>query len=175
VSPGDPGGRRRIAAFVAAGVLLCAPGTAVRSDGPGPLPLPLEALDGREVVLRPGAAVLHVVFFATWCPPCVDEMKGLADLESDWVGRGYRLFLVAVPTRQTRERLQAFVRSSSPPGEVLFDRGGLATRAFGAERLPLHVVLDAKGAVVLRSESLADEVGSTVAGLLGGPRRGTPR
>ena len=175
MSPGDPSRRPKIAALVASCLASCALWTQARSEEPGPLPLSVEALDGREVVLRPGAPALHVVFFATWCPPCMDEMRDLADLESRWVGRGYRLALVAVPSRQTRERLGAFVKESSPPGEVLFDQSGSATRAAGAERLPLHLVLDAKGAVVARSGNIADGVDAAVARLLGGPRRGERR
>ena len=54
-----------------------------------------------ETVYRAEAEVLHLVFFATWCPPCVQELERLADLEERWGNRGYRLVLVAVRNRHT--------------------------------------------------------------------------
>ena len=48
-------------------------GAPVRAAG-----LPVELIDprlDRAVELQAGDAALHVVFFATWCPPCVDELE----------------------------------------------------------------------------------------------------
>ncbi len=175
MSPAGPCGRsapRVAASLVVSAVAWVGLGTlGAPPERTVAFPLKLEGLDGREVLVSPGAPVLHVVFFATWCPPCVDELRALADLEARWAGRGYRLVLVAVPTRQTRERLAAFVREASPPGEVLFDRTGSAERACGVERLPVHLLFEAKGQIVLRSENLADGVEAAVARILGGRRR----
>ena len=106
-----------LAAGVAAGavaLLLLGGGTAAAQ-----LPLTFERpSDGRPVELTAGAPALHVVFFATWCPECVDELDRLADLEARWNGRGYRLVLVAVPTRHTAERLRKFAQDRMPPGEL---------------------------------------------------------
>lgn len=139
-------------------------------------PLQLETLDGRKTALAPGAPVLHVVFFATWCPACVEELRSLQDLEAHHVAAGYRLVLVAVPTRQTRERLSAFQHASAVPGTLLFDSSGSVTDACGASHLPLHLVFDAKGELVVRSESLAQGVASAVERMLGtGRAKGVAR
>jgi len=175
LNPADSRPRLRIAGLAAALLVVCALGSDAWAQGPSPLPLSVEGLDGREVVLGPGAPALHLVFFATWCPPCLDELRDLADVESRWVDRGYRLVLIAVPSRQTRERLAAFVKESSPPGQVLFDRSGSATRAVGAERLPLHLVLDASGSVVLRAGSLGEGVGPALERIFSVPGRGRPK
>ena len=41
------------------------------------------APDLEVVVLEAGPPALHVVFFATWCPVCVDELDRLARLYRD--------------------------------------------------------------------------------------------
>jgi len=125
----------------------------------GPLPLTLtDPSAERRVVLEPGAPVMHLVFFATWCPPCIDEFDRLADLDARWEESGYRLVLIAVPTRHTAERLARFGADRRLPGELLFDAEGTAMKALGAESLPTHLLLDADGKIVLRGEALGEDV-----------------
>ena len=117
---------------------------------------------GEVVELRPGAPVLHVVFFATWCPPCRDELPRLTELSTRWADGGYRLVLVAVSSRQTEERLRDFIRTSGIEGEILLDTESAAQQAFGAEQLPTHVLFDARGGIVARATELSEEVESTI-------------
>jgi thiol-disulfide isomerase/thioredoxin len=121
------------------------------------LPVDLERIDdGRPVTIAAGPHALHLVFFATWCPPCVEQLPALAELESRYGASSYRLILVAVPSRQEPARLLEFVRDAHPPGAVLFDRSGAAQRALGVERLPAHVLIDGSGAVVHRAVAVDD-------------------
>lgn len=135
-----------------------------------------EPRTGQTVVVEPGAPALHVVFFATWCSTCVDELPSLADLEARWKGQGYELVLIAVRTRHDVERLKEFATEERPPGRLLFDTDGHAEAAWKASRLPTHVVFDATGREVARSSRLNEEIRSTVADLLDTRRgQGRPR
>ncbi len=159
-----------IAALAALAVLAASAasaGGAPAADSSPALPVLLERpADGSTATLQAGPAALHIAFFATWCSPCVDEFRAMAALESRWAARGYRLVLVAVPSRQSRERLATFVTESRPPGEVLFDAKGDAQRAFAVDHLPTHLVLDRNGTVVFRSGGVAEGVGPAVERLL---------
>ena len=127
--------------------------------------LPQSLIDprsGEVVELRPGAPVLHVVFFATWCPPCRDELPRLTELSTRWADGGYRLVLVAVSSRQTEERLRDFIRTSGIEGEILLDTESKAQQAFGAEQLPTHVLFDARGGMVARAAELSEKIESTI-------------
>jgi thiol-disulfide isomerase/thioredoxin len=117
---------------------------------------------GDVVELSPGAPVLHVVFFATWCSPCRDELPRLRELATRWTDGGYRLVLLAVSTRQSEERLREFIRTAGLDGEILFDSHSAAQRAFNAEQLPTHVLFDSRGTVVARAGELTDDVESTI-------------
>lgn len=120
-------------------------------------PLELERpQNGEKVRIEPGAPVLHLVFFATWCGPCVEELPRLANLEAKWVDRGYRLIIVAVPTRQSRERLLGFLREKTPPGALLFDGTGTVGSSCGVEQLPTHLLVGAGGEVIHRASFLSE-------------------
>lgn len=112
--------------------------------------------------LAPGAPVLHLVFFATWCPPCMEELPRLAELEARWGEGGYRLVIVAVQGRQSPERLARFVKDERPPGRLLFDSTDRARAACGAERIPAHVLVNADGEVIHRAPALEPEVEETI-------------
>jgi len=131
------------------------------------LPIKLEAVNAGPVTIEPGSPVLHLVFFATWCPPCVEEQPALADLEARWRSAGYRLVLVAVPARQTAERLAAFAQESKPPGKIGFDASGAAQRAFGVDHLPAHILLDKSGNELYRSGKLDDGLRAALQKALG--------
>jgi peroxiredoxin len=123
------------------------------------LPVVLEEpVRGAEITLSAGAPALHVVFFATWCPPCVEELDRLAEMEARWQERGYRLVLIAVQTRHSAERLARFAAERKPPGELLFDVDGGAAKALGGSHLPAHLLFDGSGAEVHRAASLDDGV-----------------
>jgi thiol-disulfide isomerase/thioredoxin len=135
----------------------------------------MEPDSGREVELRAGAAALHIVFFATWCPPCVEELERLGNLQARWGERGYRLVLVAVQTRHTAERLANFKAEEKPPGELLFDRKGIAARALGGEQLPTHLLLDDAGKEVHRASELDDGLLEALKNLIWGSERAPER
>ena len=164
-------GARRLApvALVAA---LCMWSGTTKAVAPFPLVLQ-EPQTGRSVELKPGAAALHIVFFATWCPPCLDELERLAVLEERWRERGYRLALIAVRHRNTPQRLLQFARQHHPPGTVYLDASGEAQRAFAADDLPAHVLVDAAGREVGRWSAMGGGVEDAVRDLLRSPSDGS--
>ena len=117
----------------------------------------LTAIDpgtGAAVPLDPSQGPMHVVFFATWCRPCLSELPKLVDLEDRWKPDGLHMLLVAVATRQTPERLRAWQGEQPTPGRLLFDADGSLVAALGASTLPMHVLVDRHGHIVARSGAL---------------------
>ena len=149
---------------IAVVVTALAVGAASGAKSPDPaLPSTLiDPVDERAVELHPGAPVLHLVFFATWCPPCRDELPRLNEIVTRWGDRGYRLVVVAVPTRQSTRRVREFFDGAPFEGEYLFDAEGAAQKRFRADRLPLHVLMDDGGRIALRAPSLNEEVETTI-------------
>jgi thiol-disulfide isomerase/thioredoxin len=131
--------------------------------------------DGTRVKLVAGAPALHVVFFAIWCPPCLEELEQLTELEIRFGERGYRLVLVPVQNRHSVERLREFREEYPTPGELLFDLGGEAEAAATVDGLPNHLVFDASGDLVHRSGAFDDGVREAVEALLDATRPGGAR
>ena len=130
-----------------------------------PVSTPLSAVDpnnGERVALDPSKGPMHVVFMATWCRPCLTELPALFDLEERWKSEGYRLFLVAVSTRQTAEKLQELQAREPVPGRLLFDADGSVAAAFGAANIPAHVLVDRRGGIVARLSALDAEFKTAV-------------
>ncbi len=68
-------------------------------------------------------------FFATWCPPCLDEIPGFVDVYNRYKDRGLELVGISLDT-DTRENLPAFIMSHRIGYRILL--GDLATaRAYG--------------------------------------------
>jgi peroxiredoxin len=139
--------------------LLLSVGVAAAADPPTSLPMSpvLTAIDpktGEAVALDPSQGPMHVAFIATWCRPCMAEIPKLTDLEDRWKPDGYRLFLVAVATRQSQDRLREFAAQGPLPGRLLFDASGAVASAFGAATIPMQVLVDRSGKIVARSGPL---------------------
>lgn len=88
-------------------------------------------LDGRKLTLQSlrGRPVL-VSFWATTCPPCVEELPDLIQLYRDWHPQGFELIAVAMPY-DPPVLVQQFVRQHGVPYPVALDVQGKVTSAFG--------------------------------------------
>lgn len=108
-----------------------------RLDG---APLELASLKGKVVVLN---------FWATWCPPCVEEMPELVAIAKEYEPKG----VVFVASNQespdeARETVPPWLeRYSSVRPYVVFGDEGVA-EAFAVQALPTTYVLDRDGKVV---------------------------
>ena len=119
------------------------PGVAAGNAAP---PLALPDLSGREVALASlrGRAVV-VNYWATWCPPCKEEIP---DLVESWKQlRGRCVEFLAVTEESSREDTLAEVGRFQVPYPVLVDLDGSAARAWGVTGLPRTFVVDAEGRV----------------------------
>jgi thiol-disulfide isomerase/thioredoxin len=104
---------------------------------------------GTATVIRLGdlrGRPVLVNLWATWCPPCVQEMASLERL-ADRV-RDTRVAFLLVTTEEPAH-VEGFLETHPVALPVVFEET-LAPEAFGPVVLPTTVVLDARGRVVLR-------------------------
>jgi thiol-disulfide isomerase/thioredoxin len=94
---------------------------------------PYTRLQGRAPVEWERRGPALVVFWATWCPPCVEELPGLRALARD-PPAGIAVVTVAQDEAAT---LQRFFAGAPPPDLGLIrDEGHALAGAFGVAELP---------------------------------------
>ena len=112
----------------------------------GPTPdFQLPDTGGRTVSLsaQRGHPVL-LNFWATWCPPCVDEVPSLEDLARKLDGTDLRLLAVSVDDDWGTVR--RFFPKGSSIG-VLLDTSHDVPKKFGTDKFPESFLIDAAGRV----------------------------
>jgi thiol-disulfide isomerase/thioredoxin len=114
----------------------------------------LRTLDGDPVTLdRFRGRVLFVNLWATWCPPCVAELRSIQALADSLAGEPAVAFLLVSP--EAARPVARFVRRRALTAPVYLE-GTRAPARFGAFALPTTVVVDRQGRIVLRRRGAAD-------------------
>jgi peroxiredoxin len=109
-------------------------------------PLRLPALAGGEVDLASLRGRLVVLnFWATWCPPCVQEMPSLERLHRALGKEG--LSVVSVSVDEDEGVLRRFVQEHGVTFPVLRDPGGRLAAAYRTTGYPETFEIDAQGVV----------------------------
>jgi peroxiredoxin len=121
-------------------------GYALKKGAAAP-PLRLPALTGGEVDLQSlRGRVVVLNFWATWCPPCVQELPSLERLHRTLGKEG--LSVVSVSVDEDEGVLRRFVKEHELTFPVLRDPGGrLAAGAYRTTGYPETFELDAEGVV----------------------------
>lgn len=107
--------------------------------------LQVTRLDGTTIYLRDfQGKPLIVNFWATWCPPCIEEMPALEDLHRSMSGE---ISVVAVNLGEDPEVVQAYLDQHSLTLPVLLDQSGQVAHALDIGYLPATLFVDAQGVV----------------------------
>ncbi|MGE0356400.1 MAG: TlpA family protein disulfide reductase [Burkholderiales bacterium] len=144
----------RLALAAAAALLALAAGAPARGAGPGEVPVggtlreaPLYGLtlDYRRLSdFRGKPLVINV--WASWCGPCRDEMGSLDRLARRHNGREFHV--IGVSTDDHADKAQRFVVATGVSFDNYHDRGLVLEAMLGADRIPLTVLVDARGKVL---------------------------
>lgn len=144
--------------------------------GPAQAPRPREAsraadftlktLDGQEITLSQyfGKEGVMLIFGATWCPYCVQEIPELKEIEVQYGGQGVKLLYINV--QESREKLVPFAQKHSIDYAVLLDTSGAVARLYNVRGIPHTVLISKEGKVLYEgprpSEGLARLIEKTL-------------
>jgi cytochrome c biogenesis protein CcmG, thiol:disulfide interchange protein DsbE len=113
----------------------------------------LKADNGRTVSLPNfGGKLLVLNFWATWCPPCVQETPSLSRFAEQYANRGVVVFGVSVD--QNEQTYRAFLRKFNPA--FLTVRDSNLHEDFGTFMYPETYIIDAHGKVLQKLAEPAD-------------------
>lgn len=95
--------------------------------------------------LRGQAVLLNV--WATWCPPCREEMPHLQQLHEAYGGRGLRIIGVSVDTRGAENTIQQFLSDVGVTFTILHDAEDVVSREFRTIGVPETFLIAPDGVV----------------------------
>lgn len=96
-------------------------------------------------------------FWATWCKPCVRELKAIADVYDEWVEEtGVKIYAVSLDAAQDAQRVKPFVENKGWEYEVLLDPNGDFKRQLGVSDPPHVFVVDGEGNIVWNHQGYVD-------------------
>jgi len=125
-----------------------------------------KSLDGAAVstATLKGKVVL-VDFWATWCPPCRDEIPRVLAAYEKYHAKGFDV--LAVSLDQNEADLKKFVEEKKLPWPQIYEGAEAIAERFGIESIPSTYLLGTDGKIIaggLRGEALAQKLGELFAG-----------
>ena len=112
----------------------------------------LRSMDGKEVnvsTLGVSGKPVIISFFATWCKPCMRELKAIDELYADWQDEtGVEMYLVSIDQGQDVQKVAPLVNGYGWDYKVLLDPNGSLKRAMNVQNVPHLFVIDGKGKIV---------------------------
>ena len=118
----------------------------------------LHDLKGQVVVLN---------FWATWCPPCIEEMPSLVEMQRQLRDKGVKVLAVSIDVDQ--KAYEKFLREHGVELLTVRDPDQKASTIYGSFKWPETYIIDRKGVVRRKFVGAVDwthpEIQSYIAGL----------
>jgi cytochrome c biogenesis protein CcmG, thiol:disulfide interchange protein DsbE len=113
----------------------------------------IKADNGRTVTLPNfGGKLLVLNFWATWCPPCVQETPSLSQFAATYAGKG--VVVLGVSVDRDEKAYHAFLQKFSPA--FLTAREAKLHEDYGTFMYPETYIIDSKGKVLQKLAEPAD-------------------
>ena len=127
--------------------------------------------DGKAVTLADfRGKILVLNFWATWCPPCIDEMPSLNRLTERYSGKG--LEVVAVSVDEDPDAYRSFLAKNKIAFLTLRNPSRIVSELYGTYKLPESYIISRDGRLLQKIIGATDwtnkEMLSYVEGLLAG-------
>ncbi len=91
--------------------------------------------------------VLLIDFWATWCPPCREEIPGFIELQAAYKDQG--LEIIGISVDQNKADLDTFVPANKMNYTILHDTTNVTPTAFGGiQGIPTTFLVNKKGKIV---------------------------
>jgi peroxiredoxin len=120
-----------------------------RSQGPDTAPdLLLSNLAGDDVKLSDyRGKVVFLNIWATWCPPCREEMPSMESLYRKLKGRNFEMLAVSID-RDGGKVVRSFAKKYGLTFPVLLDPDNKTYRLYGLIGVPETFIVDKNGVVI---------------------------
>lgn len=116
----------------------------------------LPNLTGKKLELKAAASQKPtlLVFWATWCPTCMEEIP----LLNEWSEKYPGLQILGINVQEPAERVRAFVKKRKILYPILLDEKGKTAGEYGLVGVPSSVLLAKGGKVIYYGFALPRDV-----------------
>ena len=114
----------------------------------------LPDVNGKTITLSKnyGQGPIYISFWATWCKPCLEELKIVEKLYEKYKDRGFRVFAINTEGPRAMAKIKSFVNSYGLTFDVLLDNDGeVFRRKYKGSALPFTAMTDPAGKIVFSS------------------------
>ncbi|MDX8387080.1 MAG: TlpA disulfide reductase family protein [Ghiorsea sp.] len=105
----------------------------------------LPNLEGKIQGLPEGKVVL-LNFWATWCPPCRQEVPSMVELYDKYKDQGFEI--VAVSVDKGKKEVVDFVKEQNMDFTVLHDASSAISQSYAVFRYPETFIIDKNGKIL---------------------------
>ena len=112
----------------------------------GPIPIKLKDIDGNTVSKDDFAGQVTIInFWATWCPPCIEEIPSLNRLNKKLAGSSFEL--ISINYAEDNKTIAEFMKSVNVEFPVLLDKNGEFAKQWNVISYPSTFIIDSKGVI----------------------------
>jgi peroxiredoxin len=95
-----------------------------------------------------------ICFFATWCKPCMTELKAISDVYDDWQDEtGVKIYAISIDDSRSSGKVSPLVKGQNWDYEFLLDENSDFKRAMNVNDIPHTFVLDKNREIVWQHTS----------------------
>ena len=172
---------RTCGAALLVAVLASGPGLAQKKPTIGPSPgrrvgdlaydFTLKDLNGNTWSMEKlrGSKVVHLVFWASWCVPCLQEIPLLREAREQFAADGLEVLGVVVPMNQTPPIVRAVARDYKITYPILFDAEGDLSGKYKVATIPQNFLIGRDGIIRYAGNELPGQYQALVRKLLEEP------
>jgi peroxiredoxin len=130
-------------------------------DSPAP-DFTLKVHEGQDFTLSSlkGKSAALLVFFATWCPFCMEEVPALIEFQKAYGEKGAPVY--AIDIKEDSRTIGRFVKTKGVNYRILLDSDAKVAAEYHVEGIPLLVAVGKDGMVKYRGHELPKDLDAFV-------------
>lgn len=123
-------------------------GTVAKEKSPAPEITVVSIANGSKLNLSDlkGKVVL-LNFWATWCPPCREEIPSMMKLNSFMTGKPFQMVAVSID-EGGKSSIESFFKETGFTLPTYLDESGVSSKSYGITGVPESFIIDKQGVLV---------------------------